>query len=81
VNLREAIALLEVVSDFHFKDSEKIPEFSIYDNQKEGYILCVKADLISEEYRNHIKEIVESRKLRINELEGYLTIHGKGFHE
>jgi hypothetical protein len=76
VNLNEAIALLAVVSDFHFKDSEKKPDFSIYDNQNEGYVLCVKADLISEEYNNYIKEVVESRKLRMHELDGYLTIHG-----
>jgi hypothetical protein len=74
VNLIEAIALLEVVSDFHFKASEKKPDFCIYDNQKEGYILCVRAHLISEEHRSYIKEICESRNLRIRESEGYPLI-------
>jgi hypothetical protein len=76
VNFNEAIELLEVVSDFHFKASEKKPDFCIYDNQNEGYVLCVKALLINAEYRNYLKEIVESRKLGIRESEGYLIIYG-----
>ena len=76
MNFNEAIELLEVVSGFSFKASEKKPDFCIYDNQKEGYSLCVKAHLINTEFRKYIKEIVESRKLGIHESEGYLKIHG-----
>jgi hypothetical protein len=76
VNFKEAIDLLEAVSNFHFKQSEKKPDFCIYDNEKQGYTLCVKAALISEEYHNHLKHIVESRKLGICESEGYLVIYG-----
>ena len=75
MNFNEAIELLEVVSDFHFKALEKKPDFCIYDNQNEGYSLCVKAHLINTEYRKFIKEIVESRKLGTHESEGYLIIH------
>jgi hypothetical protein len=76
VNLLEAVELLDVVSDFHFKVSEEKPDFLIYDNQKEGYALWVKSQLISEEYRNYLKEMAESRKLVIRESEGYLIIQG-----
>jgi hypothetical protein len=76
LNLNEAIELLEIVSDFDFKASEKKPNLSIHDNQSEGYVLYVKADLVSEEYRNYLEKIVESRNLRLSELEGYLRIYG-----
>jgi hypothetical protein len=76
VNFNEAIELLDAVSDFQFKQLEKKPDFCIYDNENQGYTLCVKAALISEEYHNHLKHIVESRKLGIRESEGYLVIYG-----
>jgi hypothetical protein len=76
VNFNEAIELLEAVSDFQFKPSEKKPDFCLFDNQNQGYNLQVKADLINEKYRTYLDEIVESRKLRIRESGGYLTIYG-----
>jgi hypothetical protein len=76
VNLFEAVELLNVVSDFNFKDSENIPNISIYDNGLEGFVLCVKANLVNEEYRDFLKGIVESRKLGVRELEGYLIVYG-----
>jgi len=76
VNLDEAIDLLEVVSDFNFEASEKKPNFSVYDNQKEGFVLCVKANLVNEKFHDYLVGIAESRKLSTRELEGYLVIHG-----
>jgi hypothetical protein len=76
VNLDEAIDLLDDISDFNFKASEK-PNISVYDNQKDGFVLCVKANLVDEEFRDHIAGIAESRKLGIRELEGYLIIHDR----
>jgi hypothetical protein len=76
LNFDEAIELLRVVTDFQFKPSAIKPDFTIYDNQSEGYVLCVKADLVSEEYRNFLEKIVESRKLGIRESNGYLRIYG-----
>jgi hypothetical protein len=76
VNFSEAIELLEAVSDFHFKSSEEPPDFCIYDNQNQGYSLRVKAKSVSEEYRYYLNDIVESRKLRIRESDGYIVIHG-----
>lgn len=76
MNLAEAVELLDVVSEFSFEATEKIPDLHIYDNQKYGFVLCVKADLVSKEYRNYIEEIVNSRNLRVRETEGYLMIYG-----
>jgi hypothetical protein len=76
MNLSEAIDFLDAVSDFHFKESEKKPDFLIYDNQKEGFVLCVKASLVGEKYRCFLGEIVKSRKLGMRESKGYLIIHG-----
>jgi len=76
VNFAEAIELLEAVSAFHFEPSEKEPDFCLYDNENQGYSLCVKADLINEKYRAYLSEIVEARKLRIRESDGRLIIYG-----
>ena len=75
MNLTEAVELLDVVSDFDFKGSEEKPAFSIYDSQKEGYNLRIKASLVNEEYRGYLEEIVKSRNLGIREIEGYLIIY------
>jgi hypothetical protein len=76
LNLIEAIELLDSISDFNFVRFKKKPSFSIYDKEKEGFVLCVKANLVNAEYRNFLGEIVKSRKLRMRELDGYLTISG-----
>ena len=74
LNLVEAIDLLDAVSGFKFKASEEKPEFSIVDDQKEGFKLFVKAELLNENYRDYIKKMVESRGLSIREFKGYLII-------
>jgi hypothetical protein len=74
LNFIEAIELLDSISDFNFKGFKKKPSFSIYDKQKDGFVLCVKANLVNEEYRNFLQGIVESRNLRMRELDGYLII-------
>lgn len=77
MNLDEAIDLLDDISDFNFKASEKKPNISVYDNQKDGFVLCVKANLVDEKFRGYLAGIAESRKLGIRELEGYLIIHDR----
>jgi hypothetical protein len=74
LNLVEAVELLDTVSDFDFKDSEKKPNFTIYDKQKEGFVLCIKANLVTEEYRRHLGRITKLRNLRMHESDGFLTI-------
>lgn len=76
LNLNAAIELLDSFSDFNFSGWHKKPSFSIYDNQKEGFVLYVKANLVNEEYRDYLKGIVKARKLRMCELDGYLMISG-----
>ena len=76
MNLVEAIDLLAAVSDFDFKNLREMPNFSIYDKQNDGFVLCVKANLVNEEYRNFLQKTVESRNLWMRELNGYLIVSG-----
>jgi hypothetical protein len=76
LTINDAIDLLCAVSDFQFKDSEKRPDFCVYDNQNDGYNLRIKAELVDKEYRRYLNGIVKSRKLGLRESEGYLIIYG-----
>jgi len=75
LNLNEAVALLETVSDFRFSPPEKKPDFGIFENLNEEYALLAKTRLITEDYRNYLKEIAKSRELEIRESEGYIVIY------
>lgn len=57
LSLIEATKLLNAVSDFHFESSEKTPKLSIYDKQKEGFVICMKTKLVNEEYHSYLEEI------------------------
>jgi uncharacterized pyridoxamine 5'-phosphate oxidase family protein len=76
VILAKAIELLDAVSDFQFKNSEKRPKVSICGTRNDGYSLRMEANLVSEEYRNYLKEVAKSRKLGIRESGGYIEIYG-----
>ncbi len=76
MNLEDAINLLVVVTDFSFGPSEKVPTISILDNQKEGFVLCIKANMVTDEYRSYLEGVVESYDLWISESKGYLMIKG-----
>jgi len=76
MNFIEVMEILRAVSAIQTKSSVELPKFRIYDNQSEGYILLVKAQLINAEYRNHIETIADSCNLNIRESEGYLIIYG-----
>ena len=76
MNFIEVMEILRAVSAIQTKSPEKLPKLRIYDNQREGYILLVKAQLINAEYRNHIETIADSCNLNIRESEGYLIIYG-----
>ena len=76
MDIFDSIELLRVVSDFEFSSSERVPNFSIVDGQKDGFILCVKAEFVSDVYRAYLSKVVDSRNLRMSESEGYLMIHG-----
>ena len=76
LTIKDAINLLDVISEFQFNAAEKKPNAVIYDNQTGGFVLYFKASLVSNEYRAHLQKITESRKLRMHESEGYLIIQG-----
>jgi hypothetical protein len=75
VNLIKAIELLDAVSDFQFKALEIRPNVSILGSRNDGYNLWIKANLVNEEYRNHLKEVAKLRKLWMRESRGYLIIY------
>jgi hypothetical protein len=75
VNLITATELLDAVSDFQFKALEKRPKVSIYGSRNDGYNLWIKANLVNEEYRDHLKEVAKLRKLGMRESRGYLIIY------
>jgi hypothetical protein len=77
MDLDEALALIEVVSDFNFEASEDKPSFTIYGNQKGGYDLLVKPQSADETYRRRLQEIIKSRNLLIHESDGCLVIMGR----
>jgi hypothetical protein len=75
MDIFEAVKLLGVVSDFSFKDAGEVPRFSIFDGEKEGFVVCVKANLVGEEYYEYLKRIIRLRNLRMRKSKGYLMIH------
>ena len=76
MNFEEAIELLAVISDFHYKSPDTKPDFRLVDDENQGYSLWVKASLVNAEYHTYIEKIVGSRKLWKRESEGYLVIYG-----
>ena len=76
MNLDEAVELLRTVSAIPLKEPAKHPEIRIFHNIGEGYTLRIKTEAVNAEYRNHLKEIVESSRLTIRESKHYLIIHG-----
>jgi hypothetical protein len=76
MNLAEAVELLSVVSAIPVKNPLKSPEICIFFNQGEGYTLRIKRHLVNADYRKHLDEIVESRKLGFRESKRYLIIYG-----
>jgi hypothetical protein len=77
MNFIEVMELMRAVSTFEAKAPQKDLKFSIYDNQSEGYVIYVKASSVDAEHLSFLKEIVETRKLGIRNLEGYLIIHSR----
>jgi hypothetical protein len=75
LNLNKAIELLDAVSAFNFGASNNRPSVSIFCNKKDKCMLCIKASLVGEGYRQYLEDIAESQKLNIRESEGYLMIH------
>ena len=67
--------LQNAVTTFRLEPQEEKPKLCIYDTQKEGYILYIKANSVSAKCLLFLKKLVNSRKLRIRESEKYLIIY------
>jgi hypothetical protein len=74
MDLAEALALLDAISVFHFEVSEDKPSITIYDNQKGGYDLLVKAQTVDESYLSQLRKIVKSHYLFMRESDGCVVI-------
>jgi hypothetical protein len=81
MNLDEAVELLKVVSAIPVKKSAKRPEIRIVhaigEVNSKAYTLRIKKNSADADYRNHLNEIVESKKLAIGESKRYLIIYRK----
>ena len=75
MNFVEAMEILRALSTFLPKSLRVRANFIFYDAEKEGYMVWVKEDSVKSDYLSFMKEIVETRHLRIRNLEGYLVIH------
>ncbi len=75
MNFVEAMELLRALSTFLPKSLRVRPNFIFYNAEKEGYMVWVKEDSVKSDYLSFMKEIVETRHLRIRNFEGYLVIH------
>ena len=75
MNLYEAITLLVTVSDFHFSPLNKRPDFHIFENPNEEYVLLAKANLVNEEYRKYLEEVAVIYGLEIEASKGFPIIY------
>ena len=75
MNFVEDMELLRALSRFYPKTSRIRPKMVVYNAEKDGYMLWVDEDSVKSNYLRFMKEIVETRHLRIMKHEGYLVIH------
>jgi hypothetical protein len=76
VDLTQVIELQNAVTAFHRKTQVETPKLCIYETQKEGYVLYVKASSVNTEYQNFLNNLVNSQNFRIRKSENYIEIHG-----
>jgi len=74
MNFVEAMELLRALVKFYPKTSRIAPKTVLYDAEKEGYTVWVNEDSLKSDYLRFMKEIVETRQLRIRKQEGYVVI-------
>jgi len=81
MNLNEAVELLKAVSEIPVKESAKHPEVRIVHAMggvvAKGYTLRIEKKLADADFRNHLSEIAESKKLAVLESERYLVLYRK----
>jgi hypothetical protein len=81
MNLDEAVELLKVISTIPMAKSGKSPEIRIVratgDVMAKGYTLAIEKKSADVDYRNHLDEIAESKKLAVLESDYYLILYRK----
>jgi len=74
MNFVDALELIRALVKFCPKTSRIAPKTVLYDAEKEGYMVWVNEDSLKSDYLRFMKEIVETRQLRIRKQEGYMVI-------
>ena len=74
MNFVESMELLQALVNFCPETLRIAPKTVLYDAEKEGYMVWVNEDSLKSDYLRFMKEIVETRQLRIREQEGYAVI-------
>ena len=74
MDFAEAIEFSKKFPACHPKIFKGFIEWSIYDNETEGYVVLTDATLTSESLPNQLEDYVKSHKLRINHGKDYLII-------
>jgi hypothetical protein len=79
MNLDEAVGMLRLISAIPIKKSAKHPEIRIVhaigEVMAKGYTLRIEKKQTDADYRHHLNEIIESKKLAIRESEHYLIVY------
>ena len=74
MNFVETMELLRAMSKF-YPETSRIPLKTVcYNPEHEGYMVWVNQDLVKPDYIRFLKEIVETRQLRMAKDKGYLVI-------
>jgi hypothetical protein len=74
MNFVEIMELERVVSAFQTKFLAETPKIHVYDTQNEGYVLCIKKDLVKSGYLSFLEKVATTRGLRIRQLRGYFIL-------
>ena len=81
MNLEKAVELLKAVSTIPMNNPDKRPEVRIVratgEVMAKGYTLSIEKKSTDADYRKHLSEIAESKKLAVLESDRYLTLYRK----
>jgi hypothetical protein len=70
----EAVEFLKTVTAFRTEYSGELPKLQLYDAEKEGYVIWIRASSLNVEFLNLLKKVVEARGLQLRRSQGFLLI-------
>jgi hypothetical protein len=84
MNFVEVIDLMRTITAFQAKSLNYRPKLSVWDTQTRdnGYVLCMRKDLVNNEYLAFLTHIAETRRLAISHIENILIVFSsRNFNE